>query len=106
MKSRFLQQWNAFFFVGVDPRVYGYLRFAIGGILAVYALVLAPNWLLWFSEDGVLSLEASRQNIDPDVWSVLFWLPGTPVILSNLMIPLGDFSAWTFRQNIFGCIRY
>lgn len=81
MKIQFKQRWNDFFFSNVDPRVYAYLRLTIGGILAIYAMVLGPNWLFWFSENGVMDQAALQKSIDPDTWSILNCLPGTPAVL-------------------------
>ena len=81
MTESFRKKWDSFFFVDVDARVYAYLRLMIGIILATYAMVLGPDWLQWFSEDGVLTLKASVNNIDPNTWSVLRWIPGTPTVL-------------------------
>ena len=81
MKDTCEDRWNRFFFANVDSRVYAYLRFAIGAILVVYAMVLGPNWLFWFAENGVMDQAAGQENVDPDTWSILNWLPATPAVL-------------------------
>ena len=49
--------------------------------MLIYALILAPNWINWFGEDGVLTRQAGLENIDPDTWSLLNLLPASPAVL-------------------------
>ena len=79
--SGFVHCWNRFFFREVDARVYVFLRISVGIILAIYMIVLGPDWLRWFSEAGVLDSEAARANIDSDTWSVFHWIPNENVLL-------------------------
>lgn len=81
MKSEYSKAWNAFFHSEVDNRVFAFLRISFGVVLILYALVLGPDWIRWFGDDGVLGKEEIRQNIDSDTWSVLLWLPGTETTL-------------------------
>lgn len=78
--------WNRFFFSPVDARVFAALRFAFGGILLIYAIVLAPDFERWFGENGVMGKEEARQNIDPDTWTFLSFVPGSPRVLAILFL--------------------
>ncbi len=81
MKARSSSKWNEFFFTTVDARVYAALRIAVAVILAIHLAVLAGNWLMWFSDSGVLDRASARANIDEHTQSLFFWLSGSPATL-------------------------
>lgn len=84
--NRIVKGWNRLFDSPVDTRVYAAVRFAIGGILAIYAFVLGPDFVRWFAEEGVLGRAELARNIDLDTWSILNWLPGTEGALRALFL--------------------
>ena len=81
MKQRIFESWNRFFFSAADNRIYLFLRIAVGAILAIYLVVLFPNWIRWFGDQGVLPREFGQTNIDEQAWSVFYWLPGKTSVL-------------------------
>ncbi len=86
MKPSSSSKWNEFFFTTVDARVYAALRIAIAVILAIHLSVLARNWLMWFSESGVLDRASARANIDDHTQSLFFWLNGSPTTLKLCLV--------------------
>lgn len=81
MTDSIAKSWNRFFHATTDGQVYAVLRMGVSTCLLIYAIVLAPNWLLWFSDSGIMSQEAGKENIDPDTWSLLNLLPASPAVL-------------------------
>lgn len=81
MNDSFASKWESFFHARIGPEVYAIIRIAIASSLLIYALILAPNWINWFGEDGVLTRQAGLENIDPDTWSLLNLLPASPAVL-------------------------
>ncbi|MFT5468652.1 MAG: hypothetical protein ACI8UO_003763 [Verrucomicrobiales bacterium] len=81
MNQTLTSAWNRFFFDPADPRIYAGFRIGFGVLLLINGAVLAPDWLRWFSDTGVLDRKAGRANIDPQTWSVFTWLPGTAGVL-------------------------
>ena len=69
------------FFRGIDARVYAAIRIAVACVLLIYAIVLGLDWEQWFSDNGVLDVDAGKSNIDDDVLSLLFVLPKSDVVL-------------------------
>ena len=50
-----LAGWNRFFFEPVSPVPLGLFRIAFGLLLLAQGLVLAPDYLVWYGDHGVLS---------------------------------------------------
>lgn len=77
----FRKFWNRFFYEAVDAGILGYFRIGFGSLLLLNFLVLGPDWIRWFGNEGVLDQASARQNIDPDTWSFFLLLPGNAAIL-------------------------
>ena len=73
--------WNRFFYSEMDARPLALMRIAYAVLLLINMLVLAPDLVMWFSEDGVLPLLASRQIVDPDTWTLFSLLPTSTSVL-------------------------
>jgi len=73
--------WNRFFYSEMDARPLALMRIAYAVLLLINMLVLAPDLVMWFSEEGVLPLVASRQIVDPDTWTLFSLLPASTSVL-------------------------
>ena len=71
--------WNRFFFTPRDTRVLDVMRIAYAALMLINLAVLVPDLGLWFSDTGLVSVDASRDIIDPDAVSLFQWLPRSDV---------------------------
>jgi uncharacterized membrane protein YphA (DoxX/SURF4 family) len=67
--------WHDFFHAPQDVRVCAAVRMAYAAVLLVNLAVLYPDLDLWFTDDGILPVAASRQIGEPFQWSILWHLP-------------------------------
>lgn len=77
------------------------LRISYAVLLIVYTLIWMRDGAVWFSDQGVLSVETARELLSPAQWSIFFWLPATPevaqislwlLLASAVLLLLGVFS--------------
>lgn len=71
--------WHDFFHLPCDARVCAAVRIAYASLVLVHLATLYPDLDLWFTDQGVLPLEASREVSSPYAWSILAILPQTSV---------------------------
>src|ERR1035438_2717504 len=50
--------WNKFFFTPQRPTVLALYRIAFATIVLLDLLLLYPDWLTWFGEDGLLNMKS------------------------------------------------
>jgi hypothetical protein len=72
----FADAWNALFFAERDPRLASVIRIGYGVLLLINLAVWAPDLQLWFSDAGLLPLDAARAIVDEDAPTVLGWFHG------------------------------
>ena len=70
--------WNAFFHRPADGRVCAAIRVVYAGLVLIHLAVLYPDLVRWFTAEGVLPYEMSRETASAYTWTVLGWLPDTP----------------------------
>ncbi|MDX1947894.1 MAG: HTTM domain-containing protein [Pirellulaceae bacterium] len=78
---RFASGWNEFFHAPQDTRVCALVRIAYALVLLVNLAVLYPDLALWFTDDGVLPLQVSREIGEPHQWSLLWPWPSTLAVV-------------------------
>ena len=98
--SRWFEQWV---FQTCDPRLVPVLRIGFAILVAINALVWLRDASYWFSDEGVLTL-ASAIDINKHArWSLLFYLPSTPMVVNSclalmltncLLLAIGCWSRW------------
>lgn len=69
--------WNEFFHQACDPHIYAAIRIVFATLVLINFAVLYPDLDLWFTGEGVLPAEASREATKPHSWSLLLLLPDT-----------------------------
>ena len=74
--------WQAFFHAPCDARVCALVRIAAAAVILVHLGAIFPDRAMWFTDDGVLTAEASRQIASPYAWSLLWFLPSTPAVVT------------------------
>jgi hypothetical protein len=74
--------WEAFFHAPCDARVCALVRIGFSLVVLTHLSVLFPDRIRWFTEQGVLSAEASQQIASPYGWSLFWMLPGTPQVVT------------------------
>src|SRR4051794_30418969 len=57
--------WNSFFHAPCDARICAAIRIAYALLVLVHFATLYPDLDLWFTEAGVLPLEAARKVVSP-----------------------------------------
>lgn len=78
--GRLSRCWNDFFHRPTDTRVCAAIRIAFGLLVLVNLAVLYPDLDRWFTDQGVLTADVSREIASPYDWSVLWWLPSTTTV--------------------------
>lgn len=78
---RLPEAFSKFFFSEVDAFAVGPLRIAFATLVLIQNLAVAPKLTYWFSQHGVLSLEAARSITDYYAWTLFSVLPKTDTTL-------------------------
>lgn len=81
-----LAAWDRFFFGRTDDGLGGVLRILFACVCFVNMALLAPDLELFFSESGVMPLEAGRAIVDQDTWTLFSILPATDGVLWTIYI--------------------
>lgn len=81
--QRLARCWNDFFHQPTDTRVCAAIRIAFSLLVLVNLAVLYPDLEQWFTDQGVLTADSSREIASPYDWSVLWWLPSTPIVVQT-----------------------
>jgi hypothetical protein len=75
--------WQEFFHSPCDARVCAAIRIGYAALVLVHLAVLFPDLDHWFTDAGILPLEASRRVASPHAWSLLWLLPGTATVVNT-----------------------
>ena len=68
--------WQAFWFAPTSPLPLAVFRILFGSLVLANGLLLAPEWLVWFGERGILSAETAHAIVVPGPRIDVFpWLP-------------------------------
>src|SRR5262245_19168198 len=73
--------WQSFFHAPCDARICPAIRIGYALLVLVHLAVLYPNLDLWFTDEGVLPLEAARQVGNPYVPSLFWYLPNATAVV-------------------------
>jgi hypothetical protein len=73
--------WHEFFHQPCDARISAAVRIAYATLVLIHLAVLYPDLDLWFSEQGVLPLDNSREAVSPYAWSLFWRLPRTAAVV-------------------------
>jgi Vitamin K-dependent gamma-carboxylase len=57
--ERLIAAWNRFWFAPQSPLPISLYRILLGMLLLTFGLLLAPDWLIWFSEKGMLTRDTA-----------------------------------------------
>ncbi|MEA5536401.1 HTTM domain-containing protein [Crocosphaera sp. XPORK-15E] len=71
----FFAGWDSFFSQYKNPKICALIRIGYAFLLLINVLVLWPDLLRWFGENGLLPYTVSREIIDPDTLTIFTWLP-------------------------------
>jgi len=55
-----IHAWNKFFFTPQRPTVLALYRIAFATLVLLDLFLMYPDWLTWFGEDGLLTVESLR----------------------------------------------
>ncbi|MEM7557607.1 MAG: HTTM domain-containing protein [Planctomycetota bacterium] len=61
------------------------LRIGFAALLLVYTSVWWLDAEVWFSDVGLMSVEAAQLSVANTNWSLFFWLPATPAVVHGCM---------------------
>ena len=112
---RLARCWNDFFHQPTDTRICAAIRIAFSLLVLINLAVLYPDLDWWFTDKGVLKADASREIASPYDWSVLWWLPSTPVVVHTafwivaihaLMLLVGVFSRYSALLVFIGLLSF
>lgn len=70
--------WNDFFHEPCDARVCAGVRIVFAALVLIHWAVLYPDLELWFTAEGVVPFELSREITSTHAWTLLAWLTDTP----------------------------
>jgi len=73
--------WQRFFHQHCDARVCAAVRIAYALLVLIHWAVLYPDLDHWFTDAGVMPLEAARQIASPHALCVFWWLPSTSAVV-------------------------
>jgi hypothetical protein len=73
--SLFVRSWNDFFHAPLDLRICALVRIGYAALVLVWLAVLYPDLAAFFTDDGLLPLNAAGGLMPGGAWSVLAWLP-------------------------------
>jgi hypothetical protein len=76
-----IRGWHRFFHAPCDARIAAAVRIAFAIVTLLNLAVLYPDLDHWFTDQGVLPAEVSREVARPYAWSVLWLLPSTPAVV-------------------------
>ena len=62
--------WQEFFHAPCDARVVAAIRIAYAALVLIHLAVLYPDLDLWFTANGLLPLESSKQMASAHSWSI------------------------------------
>jgi hypothetical protein len=71
------QGWNWFFHHPCDARVCAAIRIVYATLVLIHLAVLYPDLERWFTGEGLLPYEASRDTRSAHAWTLFAWLPDT-----------------------------
>jgi hypothetical protein len=77
----FTASWHALFHEPCDARVCAAVRMAYALLVLIHLAVLYPDLDQWFTDGGLLPLDAARQVASPYAWSLLELFPGTSAVV-------------------------
>jgi Vitamin K-dependent gamma-carboxylase len=70
-------RWDGWFHASVDPRLFAFLRIALGSLFVFDLLLSAPFLELWWTEQGLLPLSYRTLFAPEHGFTVFDWLPLT-----------------------------
>ena len=73
--------WHRFFHAPCDARICAAVRIGYATLVLIHLAVLYPDLDVWFTQQGVLPLENSKQAVSPYAWSLLWLLPDTSAVV-------------------------
>jgi hypothetical protein len=78
MLSRFMKNWNPFFFTPHDARPIALFRICMGTLFTCMMLASAPNWNRFFHAQGIISLDSVDLNNTRvnDKLGLFYWTEG------------------------------
>ncbi|MFK7770109.1 MAG: HTTM domain-containing protein [Mariniblastus sp.] len=79
--KKMLAGWNHFFHREEDLSILAVIRIGFGILLLINVVSWWPDLEKWFGENGVMTLDVSRQVIDSDTYTIFQWLPTTTFVL-------------------------
>jgi len=77
----FARGWNSFFHEPCDARIPAAIRIVYATIVLIHFAVLYPDLNMWFTGDGVLTMEAAKKAASPYAWSLLELFPDTAAVV-------------------------
>lgn len=72
--------FDRFLFSSCDPMICVMMRVVSGCLLLIYTAIWMLDSSVWFTDLGVIRT-ATVQQLNPQHWSILFWLPSTPEVV-------------------------
>lgn len=80
--AHLVKQW---IFQTCDPRLVPVLRIGFAILVAINALVWLRDGSYWFTDEGVLTLGSAVDMNNHARWSLLFYLPSTPLVVKSCL---------------------
>jgi hypothetical protein len=77
----FARGWNSFFHEACDARIPAAMRIVYAAIVLIHFAVLYPDLDMWFTANGVLTMEAAKKAASPYAWSLLELVPDTSAVV-------------------------
>lgn len=69
------EAWNRFFFAPEGVEAIALFRVAIGALMVLWSLLMAPDFLVWYGENGILPWRAVSASLEPlNLWPVARWV--------------------------------
>ena len=94
--------WDRFFHEPISPLGIGLDPIFFGWLTLLDLITLWPSRMTWFSEDGVLPMEAAHRYLEKPRLNVLEWLPNDPGWMSFFLVLLAVF-AFLQMIGLFTC---
>lgn len=83
--SRCIAAWDRFLFEGCDPRIASVFRIGFAILVLIQVAVVWDDAAMWFSDEGVLSVDTARLTTRPFGWSLFYWVPSTPLLIHGAL---------------------
>lgn len=79
---------DRFLFESCSLATCGLFRIVYGTLLVIYVSIWLADGQRWFSDSGVMSAETARRVLDGPQWSLFFYIPATPTVVTGCLIVL------------------